>query len=161
MSREHMKTMRWEDYLDMAQLYADKLSGCRKVQVGCVIVKDDRMIAFGANRGAMGWNCMTGGCHRVHLYGEDSKIHRNPEDCCSIHSEIDALSNLREPAVGATAYVTRYPCEGCAKALISAGIKEVIYGGTARISDITADMFDEFNIKCVYIPNWKTDLSDH
>lgn len=156
---DHLKTMRHEDYLDMAQLYADKLSGCVKVAVGCVIVKEDRMISFGANR-SVAYPCKTHGCLRVRRYGDDSKLHRNPEDCSSIHSEVDALSNLRESAAGATAYVTRYPCEGCAKALISAGIKEVVYGGTARISDMTRDMFDEYNIQCIWLPDWKTDLSD-
>ena len=157
---DHMKNLAQEDYLDMAQLYADKMSGCCKVAVGCVIVKDDRMISFGANR-AVASRCKVAGCLRVRKFGEDSKSHRNPEDCSSIHSEVDALSNLRESAKGATAFVTRYPCEGCAKALISAGIKEVVYGGTARISQMTADMFDEYNIRCIYLPNWKTDLTDH
>lgn len=156
---DHLNTLTREGYLDMAQLFADKLSGCRKVAVGCVIVKEDRMISFGANR-SVSFPCKTSGCLRVLKYGEDSKSHRNPEDCSSIHSEIDALSNLRESAAGAIAYVTRYPCEGCAKALISAGIKEVVYGGTARISDMTADMFDEYNVRCVWLPDWKTDLSD-
>lgn len=153
------KYMKREDYLDMAQLYADKLSGCRKVSVGCVIVKDERMISFGANR-AIPNLCETRGCLRVEKYGNDSKSHRNPEDCRSLHSEIDALSNLRESAGGATIYVTRYPCEGCAKAIVSAGIKEVVYGGTTRISDMTRDMFDTFDIKVVWLPDWKTDLSD-
>lgn len=156
---DHLKTMKREDYLDMAQLYADKMSGCCKVVVGAVIVKDERMISFGANRSVV-YPCKTCGCLRVKRYGEDSKLHRNPEDCSSIHSEIDALSNLRESAAGAIIYVTRYPCEGCAKAIISAGIKEVVYGGTAQISSMTRDMFNEYNVRCVWIPDWKTDLSD-
>ena len=154
-----MAVMSREDYLDMAQLYADKMSGCCKVEVGCVIVKDRRMISFGANR-AVSHLCRVLGCLREKKYGENSKSHRNPEDCSSIHSEIDALSNLRESAVGATAYVTRYPCEGCAKALISAGIKEVVYGGTTKISLMTQKMFESHGVSYVFVPNWKTDLSD-
>lgn len=154
-----MKHMLSEDYLDMAQLYADKMSGCRKVAVGSVLVKDDIMISFGANRGIPN-SCKTKGCHRMLVYGNDSKVHRNPEDCFAIHSEIDAFSRLREPAAGATIYVTRYPCEGCAKAIIAAGVKEVVYGGSTRISDFTADLFDEFGVRAVWLPDWKTDLSD-
>lgn len=156
---DHMKTMKREDYLDMAQLYADKLSGCVKVAVGAVIVKEERIIGLGANRATF-HTCATRGCYRVLQYGEDSKLHRNPEDCSAIHSEIDALANLREPAAGATIYVTRYPCEGCAKAIISAGIKEVIFGGTASISPLTRDMFDEYNVRWLHLPDWKVDLSD-
>lgn len=153
------KNMKSEDYLDMAYLYATKMSGCRKVAVGSVIVKGDRMIAFGANR-AVPNLCETRGCYRVEKYGDDSKSHRNPEDCRAIHSEICALSTLRESAAGATIFVTRYPCEGCAKAIVAAGIKEVVYGGTAQISRMTRDMFDEFGVKCIWLPDWKEDLSD-
>lgn len=156
---DHLKQMKREDYLDMAQAYADKMSGCCKVSVGCVIVKDNRMISFGANKAVL-HNCKTGGCLRVLKYGDDSKLHRNPEDCSSIHSEVDALSNLGESAQGATIYVTRYPCEGCAKAILSAGIKEVVYGGTASISDMTRDLFDSFDVRCIHMADWKTDLSD-
>jgi dCMP deaminase len=153
------KHMQREDYLDMAYLYATKMSGCCKVAVGAVIVKDDQMIAFGANR-AMPSICQTRGCLRVEKYGNDSKSHRNPEDCRAIHSEICALSSLRESPIGATIYVTRYPCEGCAKAIAAAGIKEVVYGGTTQISHMTQDLFDDFNIKCIWLPDWKEDLSD-
>lgn len=155
-----MVTLKYTDYLDIAQLYADKTSGCLKVAVGSVIVKQDRMVSFGANRAIP--NVCKGhlGCLRVEKYGNDSKIHRNPEDCRAIHSEIDALSSIRESAEGATIYVTRYPCEGCAKAIISAGIKRVVYGGSTQISEMTQDMFDEFGIGCIWLPDWKEDLSD-
>ena len=155
----HLDSLNYEDYLDFAQLYADKTSGCCKVAVGSVIVKDGRMISFGANR-AIPNSCKIRGCFRVEKYGDDSKSHRNPEDCRAIHSEIDALSNIRESAFGSTIFVTRYPCEGCAKAIISAGIKRVIYGGTTKISSMTRDMFDEFDVCVVHIPNWKEDNSD-
>lgn len=159
MRSNNLKTLKREDYLDMAQLYADKMSGCCKVAVGGVIVKDGRMISFGANR-SVSYPCKSCGCLRVKKYGDDSKSHRNPEDCSSIHSEVDALANLHESAAGATIYVTRYPCEGCAKAIISADIREVVYGGTARISDMTKDMFETHDVRHIHIPGWKTDLSD-
>ena len=154
-----MKTLKREDYLDMAQLYADKASGCLKVAVGSVIVKEERIISFGANR-SVSYPCTRLGCLRIKKYGDDSKSHRNPEDCSSIHSEIDALANLRESATGSVIYVTRYPCEGCAKAIISAGIREVVYGGTAQISEMTRGMFDEYGVRCVWLPDWRVDLSD-
>lgn len=147
------------DYLDMAYLYATKTSGCCKVAVGCVIEKQGHMISFGSNKAILS-NCKSLGCYRARKYGNDSKIHRNPDDCSSIHSEVDALSNLRESAVDAIAYVTRYPCEGCAKALISAGISMVVYGGTTEISDLTRRMFDNYNIRVLWIPDWKEDNSD-
>lgn len=159
-----LKSLCRKDWLDMAQSYANKVSGCRKVAVGSAIVSaEGNAIALGANR-AVPDLCKTHrGCLRVEKYGEDSKNHRNPEDCRAIHSEIDALCSAASAGIsvdGASIFVTRYPCEGCAKAIISAGIKRVFYGGTARISQQTEDMFDEYEVECTYIPDWKEDMSD-
>lgn len=159
----YTKGLSWKDYLDFAQLYANKVSGCNKVTVGSAIVKNGRIIALGANRGVPDLCKTQRGCLRVEKYGEDSKSHRNPEDCRAIHSEIDALCSAAYAGisvVGASIFVTRYPCEGCAKAIISAGIKRVFYGGTARISQQTADMFDDYEVEFTYIPDWKEDMSD-
>lgn len=159
----YMKGLSWKGCLDFAQLYANKVSGCNKVAVGSAIVKNGRIIALGANRGVPDLCKTQRGCLRVEKYGEDSKSHRNPEDCRAIHSEIDALCSAASAGIsvdGASIFVTRYPCEGCAKAIISAGIKRVFYGGTARISQQTADMFDEYEVECTYIPDWKEDMSD-
>lgn len=152
--------MDYKAYLDFAQLFAEKNSGCIKVEVGSVLVKDGQMIAFGANRAVPDLCRTVRGCLRVELYGDDSKSHRNPEDCRAIHSEIDALCHIRESAKGATLYVTRYPCEGCAKAIIAAGIKEVHYGGTAKVSDMTKAMFEHAGIGCYHVPRWSEDTTD-
>lgn len=163
MSYEVQRGSGWMDYLDLAQAYANKRSGCNKVAVGSVIVKDGDIVAFGANR-AIPDLCKTmRGCFRVEQYGEDSKSHRNPEDCRAIHSEIDAISTAAKQGArtqDATIYVTRYPCEGCAKAVIAAGIKTVVYGGTTRITPQTAAMFDTYNVDVIYVPDWKEDLTD-
>ena len=148
--------------LDTAYQYAQKVSGCKKVAVGSVITKNDSVIAMGANR-TMPDLCKCIGCLRVEKYGDDSKSHRNPEDCRAIHSEIDAITSAAQNGIsldGATIYVTRYPCEACARAIVSSGIRHVIYGGTARISDQTQILFDNYDVDCVYIPNWKEDNSD-
>ena len=159
----HMSHMNWKSYLDFAQMYANKASGCNKVAVGSVIVQDNHIVSMGANRAVPDLCKTQRGCLRVEKYGNDSKNHRNPEDCRAIHSEIDAIcgaASIGVPIGGASIFVTRYPCEGCAKAIIAAGIKTVYYGGTTRISQQTADMFDKHNIDCIYIADWKEDMSD-
>ena len=148
--------------LDTAYQYAQKMSGCKKVAVGSLISKNGSVVSMGANR-TMPDLCKCRGCLRVEKYGDDSKSHRNPEDCRAIHSEIDAITSAAQNGIsldGATIYVTRYPCEACARAIVSAGIRHVVYGGTARISDQTQILFDDYDIDCVYIPNWKEDNSD-
>lgn len=153
----------WKDCLDMAQVYANRLSGCRKVAVGSAIVNQERVIALGANRAVPDLCKTPRGCLRMEKYGEDSKNHRNPEDCRAIHSEIDAICSAASSGVsvkGSSIFVTRYPCEGCAKAIIAAGIQKVYYGGTAHISPQTAVMFRAFGVDCTYISDWKEDNSD-
>lgn len=152
-----------KDYLDFAALYASKMSGCGKVQVGSVIVNNGAMTAFGSNR-ALPDLCKTPrGCLRVALYGDDSKSHRDPADCRAIHSEIDAICYASAngiPTKGAYLFVTRYPCEACAKAIIAAGIRRVYYGGTARPSDMTLDLFDRESILCHHVAGWREDNTD-
>lgn len=163
MFREIDRPLSCEDYLDFAQMYANKVSGCRKVAVGSVIVKEGQIVALGANRGVPNLCKTMRGCMRVEKYGEDSKSHRNPEDCRAIHSEIDAICYAARAGIsveGAEIYVTRYPCESCAKAIIASGIRQVYYGGTAKISSQTEEMFDAHHVCCIYIPGWKEDNSD-
>lgn len=157
-----LKSLGINGYFNLAQYVADKLSGCQKVAVGSVIVKDDTVVSMGVNS-SMPDLCSCRGCLRVEKYGNDSKVHRDPADCRAIHSEVYAIASAARAGIsidGASIYVTRYPCESCAKAIVAAGIKRVFYGGTARISQQTADMFDEYNIDCTYIPDWKEDMSD-
>lgn len=150
-------------YLDLAQKYADSATGCRKVAVGSLIVKNGHIIGFGANRAMPDLCCSPRGCMRVEKYGDDSKAHRNPEDCRAIHSEIDAICSAAcegIPLSGATIVVTRYPCESCAKAIITAGITKVIYGGTARISKQTEELFESNGVNWFHLSGWKEDNTD-
>lgn len=149
-------------YLDLAYHYAERMGGCKKVAVGSIIKSSGGIISMGANR-AIPDLCIGRGCLRVEKYGDDSKSHRNPEDCRAIHSEIDAITSAAQNGVsteGTTIYVTRYPCEACARAIIAAGIRTVIYGGTATISEQTQHMFDLYSIQCVHVNNWREDNSD-
>ena len=150
-------------YLNSAQKYADKFSGCKKVRVGCLIICTDRYAtdivyeSFGANIG-IGYNCLKDGCRRIKLYGEASKDHRLPSDCNSLHSEINAIANAAKCCMstrGATMFVTRYPCESCARAIVSAGIKAVYYGREQEISEYTKQIFDNGGVKYYHVSDWK------
>lgn len=148
--------MRASDYIDLAQAYANIASGCRKVAVGSVITKNQIVVSMGANR-AIPDLCKTRGCLRVEKYGNDSKSHRNPEDCRAIHSEIDAISKAGVELHGATIFVTRYPCEGCAKAIIASGIQSIYYAGETKISEQTAQMLESYGIDYHFVGGYKDD----
>lgn len=104
------------DYFMRVAQETASLSSAEKLKVGCVIVRDDRILSIGYNGTPTGWdNC----CE------EDGKT--KPE---VIHAESNALTKLcqsNESSKGAVAFVTHSPCVDCAKLLYQAGISEVIY----------------------------------
>ena len=98
-----------------AQL-ASVRSPCERLQVGCVLVKNDRLIS-------MGYNGFLGGC-------EHKSIVRDNHEQATIHAEINAVTDAAKRGVsidGAEAYVTHYPCLNCFKALASSGVKKIYY----------------------------------
>lgn len=148
-----IKDLEAKKYLEIASrnAKANSIDGCVKVSVGSVLVTNTGIVC-GRNR-TYGHNCAQEGCHRVKLYGDNSCNHRLPSDCMSIHSEIDAISAAARNGwntKGATIYITRYPCEACARAIIAAGIKEVIFGRTQQISAMTEKMFDDAGVKVTW-----------
>ena len=140
--------------LDRAHAYAEKHSTCEKVHVGALIVTKDGINIHGCNNGVM--NCRNYGCRRVRLYGENSKIHRLPSDCDALHSEVDAICKAAQRGVkleNATMYVTRYPCEACARAIGASGIKKVYYGRNEDISEYTKLILESYGVEIEKI-NW-------
>lgn len=150
-------------YLDWAHEYAMSQSGCCKAQVGSVIVKDRRTISFGANI-ALPDLCKMDGCLRIKLYGNNDKTHRMPSDCRALHSEIDAICRLAKIGLmnkassnRAILYVTRYPCESCARAIVAADIAKVYYGRQQEISEQTKEIFETGNVSVVWIKDWSAE----
>jgi dCMP deaminase len=119
--------------------------------VGSTIVgQNGKLISLGANRALPNLCKGNRGCLRVEKYGENSKLHRNPEDCRAIHSEIDAISQANCDLTDATIYVTRYPCEACARAIVAAGILTVVYGRETSISEETQHIFDSAEVEVIH-----------
>lgn len=156
-TKEYLKASK--RMLDEIHLYAVRNSGCKKVAVGSAISfvpSPASAVAFGANV-TVPYNCRTVGCLRVEKYGEDSKLHRNPEDCRALHSEINAICNAaknRAQTEGKTIFVTRYPCEACARAIVAAGIKRVVYGRQQECSEETMKIFSCNKIDVLHIKDW-------
>lgn len=109
----------WDDYfLKMAMLVSERAT-CPRMHVGCVLVKDRQILSTGYNGSIPGDDhCDDVGCLVV-----DNHCVR------TIHAEINALLQCASHGVNtnrATAYVTNMPCTNCSKALIAAGIKEIV-----------------------------------
>lgn len=141
--------MLWDKWMGLAAAYAKARSGCTKVQVGSIIVRGNQVLAMGANR-TLPDMCKARGCLRVELYGDNSKDHRGPGDCRAVHSEIDAIASAGCDLTGATIYITRYPCEACARAIVAARITSVIYGRETQASPETYRIFDYGGVDVIH-----------
>lgn len=109
----------WDEYfLKLAMLVSERAT-CPRMHCGCVLVKDKRILSTGYNGSIPGdAHCEDDGC-----IIEDNHCIR------TIHAEMNALLQCSIHGVstkGATAYVTNMPCTNCAKALIAAGIVEIV-----------------------------------
>ena len=103
-----------------------KLSSAIKLQVGCVIVKDNRILSVGYNGTPSGWD---NECEHVIKWpnGDIKFLTTKPE---VLHAEANALMKLcrsTESSEGATLFVTHTPCIECAKLIYQAGISQVYY----------------------------------
>lgn len=143
--------------LTRAQAYANFNSTCEKVQVGSLIITEKYEFVYGSNNGVGAFSCKAAGCHRVKVYGDNSKLHRLPSDCMSIHSEVDAISRAAKEGVdlnNAVIFVTRYPCEACARAIAAAGIRKVVYGRKEMISNMTRTLLEFNGVEVVHESEW-------
>jgi dCMP deaminase len=106
----------WDDYFMKAATLASIRSPCDRLKVGCVIVKNNRLISMGYNG---------------FLAGTDHKsIVRWGHEQATIHAEINAITDAAKRGVSiddAVAYITHYPCINCFKALASSGVKKIYY----------------------------------
>jgi len=141
MDRQH-----WNDYfLDMAEQVASR-STCLRRKVGCVLVKEKRVIATGYNGAPSGApHCDVTGCIRQH---EGIPSGQRLDICRASHAEANAISQCARygvPTEGATAYVTVSPCVTCAKLLVQAGIDCVVYRGIYP-DDASADVLTQSHV---------------
>ena len=115
------------DYMKEA-LKLSKTANCIKGKVGAILVKKNKIIAQGVNNVPDGINpCTEETCIRKKL---QLKSGEKQELCFVVHAEQNALLDALKNKVDisdSTLYVTKQPCIICAKMLINAGIKKIIY----------------------------------
>lgn len=111
-------------YMRMAQIWAEN-SYCKRRQVGALLVKDKMIISDGYNGTPSGFENVC----------EDQNNVTKPY---VLHAEANAITKVAQSnnsSAGATMYVTSSPCIECAKLIIQAGIKRVVYADSYRLSD--------------------------
>ena len=117
----------WDDYFMSCALLISSRSPCDRLHVGCVLVKDNRIISAGYNGFLPG---------EPHI-----SIVRDNHEQATIHAEQNAISDCASRGVsinGATAYITHYPCINCAKILAASGIKEIKYHSNYKNDELVS-----------------------
>ena len=106
----------WDDYFKEIVQVTAKRSPCDRLHVGCLIVKDNRIIS-------QGYNGFLPGCSHT-------SIVRDGHEQATIHAEQNALCDCAKRGVSSNdsvAYITHYQCLICTRLLIASGIKHIKY----------------------------------
>lgn len=139
----------WDTYfMEIAHVAATR-SNCSRRHVGAIVVRDKRIITTGYNGTPRGVrNCFDGGCPRC---AGDSPSGDSLGDCICAHAEENAIVQAAYHGISVkdgTLYVTISPCLMCAKMIINAGIREVVYEGEYRFTESTRSLFKEAGVTC-------------
>jgi dCMP deaminase len=142
-----MKQKLKKAYMKTAETFAE-LSHARRLHVGAIVVKDDRIISIGYNGMPAGWD---NDCEE-RVYANEWTIDANewqykdetghpynlktkPE---VLHAETNAIAKLAkstESGDGAVLFVTHMPCLDCAKLIFQSGIRSVFYRNSYRSTE--------------------------
>ena len=147
-----MKKKLVDAYMKTAETFAE-LSHARRLHVGAIVVKDDRIISIGYNGMPAGWdndcehkeyaspsNSYTGefDSYRYEYQEEDGTMYNLKTRPEVLHAETNAIAKLArssDSGLGADIFITHAPCLDCAKLIYQSGIKRVWYGAEYRSGD--------------------------
>lgn len=127
--------LNWDEYFMSIALLASQRSPCKRLRVGSVIVRDNRLIS-------MGYNGYIAGAPHI------SRIKDNHEQSI-IHSEVNAVSDCAKRGTSlanAKIYITHYPCLNCFRTITSCGIKEIIYLEDYKNDELVAQLAGDANV---------------
>ena len=126
-------------YLRMARIWAEN-SYCKRRQVGALVVKDKMIISDGYNGTPSGFENVC----------EDEG---NVTKSYVLHAEANAITKLARSSNnsdGSTLYITDSPCIECAKLIIQAGIKRVVYANKYRLTE-GIDLLERAHIEVIHL----------
>ena len=137
-------------HMKAAEVYS-QLSSAVRLQVGCVVVKDNTIIGIGYNGMPSGWD---NNCEDEIIIEEDEKfikgLKTKPE---VLHAETNALAKIARStnsSDGASMFITHAPCLDCAKLVYQSGIKSVYYRNSYKNTD-GIDFLNKCNVEVIMI----------
>ena len=125
----------WDEYFMSIAVLASQRSPCKRLNVGSVIVKNNRLIS-------MGYNGFIPGAPHI------SRVQDNHEQSI-IHSEVNAITDCAKRGASledAKIYVTHYPCINCFRSIAACGIKEIIFLNDYNNNPIVQELANDASI---------------
>ncbi len=129
------KRLTWDEYFSKIVMTTSERSPCERLQVGCLLVKDNRIVS-------QGYNGFLPGCPH-------ESIVRNNHEQATLHAEQNALIDCAKRGVsceGCLAYITHYPCIICTRLLLAAGIKEIKYLSDYKNDELVMKFTKQCNV---------------
>ena len=128
----------WKEYFKDIVILTSKRSPCKRLQVGCLLVNNNRIISQGYNGYLPG--------------AEHKQIMRNNHEVATIHAEQNSITDCAKRGVSckdSIAYITHYPCLNCVKLLSASGIKEIYYIEDYNNDGLVKYFAEQGNIKII------------
>ena len=126
----------WIEYFKEIVQVTAKRSPCSRLNVGCLIIKDNRIIS-------QGYNGFLPSC--IH-----KSIVRDDHELAMVHAEQNALCDCAKRGVSCNnsiAYVTHYPCIICTRLLLASGVKEINYINDYKNDELVQEFCNQMNVK--------------
>ena len=125
----------WDDYFKEIVQVTSKRSPCSRLKVGCLLVKDHRIIS-------QGYNGFLPGCAH-------KSVIRDSHEQATVHAEQNALCDCAKRGVSckdSIAYITHYPCIICTRLLLASGISEIRYIHDYKNDNLVTYFFDQLKV---------------
>ena len=130
-----MERLSWDEYFSKIVSVTAERSPCERLQVGCLLVKENRIIS-------QGYNGFLPGCPH-------ESIVRDNHEQATLHAEQNALMDCAKRGVsceGCTAYITHYPCIICTRLLLAGGIKKINYLNDYKNDELVKIFTDQCDV---------------
>ena len=125
----------WDEYFKEIVNVTSKRSSCNRLHVGCLLVKDNRIIS-------QGYNGFLPGCPH-------KSIIKNNHEQATVHAEQNAICDCAKRGTScdnSIAYITHYPCIICTRLLLASGIKQIKYIEDYKNDDLVKHFCDQKNV---------------
>lgn len=137
---ELQSRMSWTEYFSSISILVSKRSSCSRLNVGCVLVKDNRILSTGYNGHIPG-------------FPHESIVVDNSEQL-TIHAELNAILDAASRGVSVKncdAYITHFPCLNCLKSLLTIGCKNVFYLSDYKNNELCLKLLEKSETKLIKI----------